>query len=368
MRYLEEFRNPEAALCLAREISDTVTRPWSVMEVCGGQTHSILRNGIDTMLPGCVRLIHGPGCPVCVTPAGLIDKAAAVASMEGVTLCTFGDMLRVPGGRTDLQAARAAGADVRMVYSPIDAVRLAAAEPSREVVFFAVGFETTVPSTATAILQAARLGLCNFSMINAHVRVPPVLHSVLSRPSCGVNGILAAGHVCAVTGYEEYEPIASAYSVPMVVTGFEPVDILQGILMCLRQLESGSCEVENQYARVVRRSGNLQALELISTVFEPADREWRGLGLIPGGGYAFRNEFNGFDAEGRFDTGEPGAGEPEPGACMSARVLTGEILPRECPGFGTECTPEHPLGAPMVSSEGACAAYLRYRGGREQES
>lgn len=361
MKYLDEFRDRSAVEALADRIRSVSTKPWNIMEVCGGQTHSILRNGLDSLLPEGITLIHGPGCPVCVTPPGLIDMASSVSLRNGAILCTFGDMMRVPGNGGDLQSARASGADIRVVISPLDAVRLARAEPSRQVVFFAVGFETTVPVTATAVLQAAGLGAGNFSVINAHVRVPPAIRAILSRPSCRVEGILAAGHVCSVTGYEEYEPMAEEYSTPIVVTGFEAVDILQGLLMCITQLEAGISSVENQYARVVRRAGNPRALELMAEVFEPVDAAWRGMGIISGGGFAIRGKYSLFDARNRFETSLPGVPREECGTCRAAEVLTGEMAPDLCGEFGSGCTPEHPLGAPMVSTEGACAAYYRYR-------
>lgn len=329
------------------------------MEICGGQTHAILKFGIDGLLPETISLIHGPGCPVCVTPVELIDAAIQIASMPGVTFCSFGDMLRVPGSSTDLLSAKAKGADVRMVYSPLDALRLAQKTPEREVVFFAVGFETTAPTTAMAVLEAERCGIKNFSLLVAHVRVPPAVELILSAAERRVQGLLAAGHVCSVMGWTEYEPIAAKYRVPIVVTGFEPVDILQGLLMCVRQLEDGRAEVENQYTRVVRRAGNLHAQELIRSVFEPVPRRWRGIGDIPDSGLALRDSYSTFDAEKRF--GLVKIHKAESFECLSGLVLQGRIKPFECPAFGNRCTPEHPLGATMVSSEGACAAYYRYR-------
>ena len=362
MKILEEYRDPGTVGRLADSIARTVTKPWRLMEVCGGQTHSILEHGIDSLLPSVVRLVHGPGCPFCVTPARMIDTAAGIACRQEAVVCTFGDMLRVPGGATDLMAARSAGGDVRIVYSPMDALSMAMADPSREYVFFAVGFETTVPATATAVLGARSGGTGNFSVLDAHVRVPPAIESILSMPGVSVHGVLAAGHVCAVTGYAEYETMAARHSTPIVVTGFEPVDIMQGILMCCSMLEAGEARVENQYARVVRRDGNPAAMEIARTVFEHADADWRGIGIIPGGGWAFRPEYRDFDAASRFGVApaSPGRGD---GICRAAEVLTGALEPGGCPAFGGECTPASPLGAPMVSSEGACAAFFRYRGG-----
>ena len=366
MKFVDEFRDGAAARRYADAIAAITTRPWTMMEVCGGQTHAILRFGLDSLLPKGVTLIHGPGCPVCVTPLEIIDKALVLAARPGVTFCSFGDMLRVPGSTGDLQGVKAAGGDVRIVYSPLDAVRIAASLPDREVVFFAVGFETTAPANAMAVKQAAALGLRNFSLLVAHVLVPPAMEAILASPRCRVQGFLAAGHVCTVMGYTEYEPIARAYRVPIVVTGFEPLDLLQGIFMCIRQLEAGRAEVENQYARSVRRVGNAEAQRLITEVFEIVPRAWRGIGEIPHSGLGLRAPYTDFDAERRFGLTVPGA--PEPEACISGLILQGVHTPPECSAFGTQCTPDHPLGAPMVSSEGACAAYYRFRGpqaGRE---
>ncbi len=359
MKYVSEYRDRDTALKYADLIKQLVTQKWSIMEVCGGQTHSIVKYGIDQLLPDTVTLIHGPGCPVCVTPVELIDQAVLIASLENVIFCSFGDMLRVPGSSGDLLGAKASGGDVRMVYSPIDAVQLAAGNPEREVVFFAVGIETTAPVTAAAVLQAERLGLGNFSMLVSHVLVPPAIETILSSPDCVVQGFLAAGHVCAVMGYTEYEPVAEKYSVPIVVTGFEPLDILEGIYMCLQQLEQGRTEVENQYLRAVSREGNPAAIELMRRVFEIADRKWRGIGGIQDSGLSLRDSFSKFDAGRKFKVSSYEVEEPE--ICISGEVLRGNKKPHECSAFGTECTPEHPLGAPMVSSEGACAAYYRYR-------
>jgi hydrogenase expression/formation protein HypD len=328
------------------------------MEVCGGQTHTIVRQGIDELLGGAVEMIHGPGCPVCVTPLEQIDRALYLASRPDVIFTSFGDMLRVPGSECDLFAVRARGGTVRVVYSPLDAVELARKHPEKQVVFFAVGFETTAPANAMAVWRAKQLGVRNFSVLVSHVTVPPAMHAILSAPDNRVQGFLAAGHVCAVMGWEEYEPIAARYGVPIVVTGFEPLDILEGILMAVRQLEAGEARVENQYARSVKRDGNVPAQELVRAVFRLADRKWRGIGEIPMSGLALREEYADFDAEVRF--GLSGITANEPTECRSGDVLRGNLKPFECPAFGTLCTPERPLGAPMVSSEGACAAYYNY--------
>jgi hydrogenase expression/formation protein HypD len=359
MKYLDEYRDGGLARQLAREIHRVTTRPWTIMEVCGGQTHAIVKFGIDELLPSQITLIHGPGCPVCVTPLEIIDQALAIAARPGVIFCSFGDMLRVPGSTTDLLSVKAAGGDVRIVYSPLDALKLAEQHPAKEVVFFGVGFETTAPATAIAVYQAAQRGLKNFSLLVSHVLVPPAMEALLSSPNCRVQGFLAAGHVCTVMGFEEYFPIAAQYRVPIVVTGFEPLDILQGILMCVQQLESGRSEVENQYARSVRREGNQLAQQLIRKVFRVVPRKWRGLGEIPQSGLGLSEPYTAFDAEKKFGVAHHVV--QEPAECLSGRVLQGQIKPHECPAFGTRCTPEHPLGATMVSSEGACAAYYRYR-------
>jgi len=359
MKYLDEYRDAEGAHKYAQEIARVTTRPWTLMEMCGGQTHAIVKYGLDELLPKEVTLIHGPGCPVCVTPVELIDKALEIAGRREVIFCSFGDMLRVPGSGTDLLAVKAAGGDVRIVYSPLDAVKLAELNPGREVVFFGVGFETTAPATAMAVFQAARKGLKNFSLLVSHVLVPPAIEALLSSPDCRVQAFLAAGHVCTVMGYEEYLPIAAKYHVPIVVTGFEPMDILQGVLMCLEQLESGRAEVENQYSRSVRKEGNQPAQDLIRQVFQVVPWKWRGIGEIPRSGLGLSPAYAAFDAEHRFGVAELRVEEDS--ECLSGLVLQGKIKPRECPAFGTRCTPEHPLGATMVSSEGACAAYYRYR-------
>lgn len=359
MKFLDEYRDADAARRFAGAIRQAVTRPWTIMEVCGGQTHAIVKFGIDELLPKEVTLVHGPGCPVCVTPLELIDKAIEIAAREGVIFCSFGDMLRVPGSECDLFAVKAAGGDVRIVYSPLDAVKLARENPTREVVFFAVGFETTAPANAMAVWQAAREGLRNFSILVSHVLVPPAMEAILSSPDNRVQGFLAAGHVCTVMGFEEYFPLAQRFRVPIVVTGFEPLDILQGVLMCVRQLESGRAEVENQYTRCVRREGNETAQRLVAEVFRIVPRKWRGVGEIAQSGLGLREAFAEFDAERRFGVATYTA--EESGECISGLILQGVKKPHECPAFGTRCTPEHPLGATMVSSEGACAAYYRYR-------
>ncbi len=358
MKYLDEYRNPEIARRIVEEIRSVTKHPWVIMEVCGGQTHSIIKNGIDQIIPKEIELVHGPGCPVCVTPLEQIDKAIAIASRSDVIFTSFGDMLRVPGSERDLLQVRAAGGDVRFVYSPLDAVRLAQDNPTREVVFFAVGFETTAPATALAAQHARRLGLDNFSLLVAHVLVPPAMEAILSSPANCVQGFLAAGHVCTVMGYEDYFALAKRYRVPIVVTGFEPVDLLEGIWMTVRQLEGGRHAVENQYVRSVRREGNRQAQSAIALVYEICDRPWRGLGVIPRSGLRLRKEYRAFDAEERFAVGSLAVAEPAD--CHSGEVLQGRLRPDECPAFGSRCTPDHPLGAPMVSSEGACAAYWKY--------
>lgn len=360
MKFLDEYRDGEATRALALEITRITTRSWTLMEVCGGQTHAIVKFGIDELLPSQVTLIHGPGCPVCVTPLELIDKALEIAARPEVIFCSFGDMLRVPGSKMDLLSVKAAGGDVRIVYNPVDAVVLAEQNPGRQVVFFGVGFETTAPATAMAVFRAAKKGLKNFSLLVSHVLVPPAMEALLQAPDCRVRGFLAAGHVCTVMGYDEYVPIATKYRVPIIVTGFEPVDILQGILMCIEQLESGRAEVQNQYSRSVRKEGNQPAQRLIREVFEVTPRKWRGVGEIPRSGFGLRAAYADFCAERRF--GLVHLKVEEPSECQSGLVLQGKLKPAACAAFGTRCTPEHPLGATMVSSEGACAAYYRYRG------
>lgn len=359
MKFMDEFRDPALVHRLAQELKRATTRPWTLMEVCGGQTHSIVKNGLDRLLPEGVALVHGPGCPVCVTPGGIIDQALALAETPRVILASFGDMLRVPGNRGNLWSIKAAGGDVRVVYSPTDALALARANPDREVVFFGVGFETTAPAVAQAVLEAAQEKRTNFSVLAAHVLVPPALVALLESPDNRVQGFLAAGHVCAVMGYEEYEPLSARYRVPIVVTGFEPTDILEGVLMTVRQLEEGRHEVENQYARAVRREGSRAAQTLVADVFQRTDRAWRGLGEIPASGLELAPRFASFDAAKKFALKETAANESP--LCESGAVLRGLLRPSECKAFANPCTPENPLGAPMVSSEGACAAYYRYR-------
>ena len=359
MRFVEEFRDGRKAQALGEAIRCKVTRPWTLMEVCGGQTHAIVRFGLDELLPKDLTLVHGPGCPVCVTPVAIIDQALAIAARPEVTFCSFGDMLRVPGSAEDLFSVKSRGGDVRVVYSPLDAVALARQLPERQVVFFAVGFETTAPGNALAVAQAADEGLTNFSILVSHVRVPPAIEALMASPQCRVNAFLAAGHVCSVMGTEEYHPLAARFRVPIVVTAFEPLDLLQGILMAVTQLEEGRAEVENQYSRLVKAGGNRPAQALIQRVFQVVDRTWRGIGPIPASGFALRPEFAAFDASRRFGVEDVGGAESPD--CQSGLVLQGLLKPTQCPAFGTLCTPDHPLGATMVSSEGACAAYYRYR-------
>lgn len=363
MKFLDEFRDREAVRPLVEALQRRTSRPWTLMEVCGGQTHSILRFGIDTLLPPCIRLIHGPGCPVCVTPVAFIDKALAIAARPGVIFCSFGDMLRVPGSGSDLLRVKSQGGDVRIVQSALDALQLALRHPEREVVFFAVGFETTAPANALAAREARRLGLDNFSLLVSQVRVPPALERLLESGAAQVDAFLAAGHVCAVMGIGEYLPIAARYRVPIVVTGFEPVDLLRGILDCVTQLEEGRAEVTNAYERVVPAGGNPAAQELLAEVFQVVDRTWRGLGSIPDSGLALREPYANLDAERRFGVSHLGGTESP--HCRSGQVLQGILRPQDCPAFGVGCNPEHPLGATMVSAEGACAAHYRYRRPRE---
>ncbi|KAA5543710.1 hydrogenase formation protein HypD [Roseiconus nitratireducens] len=364
MRYQQEYRDPAAARKLQHAIAEITTRPWSIMEVCGGQTHTIVRYGIDELLPEKIQLVHGPGCPVCVTPLELIDKAIEIASRDDVIFCSFGDMLRVPGSHRDLFDVKAAGGDVRVVYSPLDALKIADQNPNRTVVFFAVGFETTAPANAMAVWQAKRRHIDNFAVLVSHVLVPPAMEAILSSPTNRVQGFLGAGHVCSVMGYEEYEPLAEKYHLPIVVTGFEPIDLLEGIYRCVRMLEQGRVGVDNQYARAVRRGGSPSARGLMDDVFQVSDRKWRGIGVIPRSGYRLREEYQRFDAEHRFSVEQLQVRESE--TCLSGMILQGTRKPSECPAFGRECTPEHPLGATMVSSEGACAAY--YHHGRFREA
>ena len=358
MRFVDEYRSEESVRKFARAIRGLVTRPWTLMEICGGQTHTLIRFGIDEMLPPSVTMVHGPGCPVCVTPLEMLDRALAIAARPGVIFTSFGDMLRVPGSKTDLLSLKASGADVRMVYSPLDAVEIAKRNAGKEVVFFAVGFETTAPANATAVWQAKKLGICNFSLLVSHVLVPPAMEVILGSPTNRVQGFLAAGHVCTVMGYREYEPIAAKYRIPVVVTGFEPLDLMQGIQMTLKALEEGRVGVENQYARSVTRDGNVKARAILREVFEVCDRPWRGIGVIPQSGWRLRDEYAGHDAVLKFDVGT--ITTEEPSVCIAGQVLQGLKKPGDCAAFGKECTPERPLGAPMVSSEGACAAYYNY--------
>jgi len=364
VKYLDEYRDGRIAKTLLEEIDRAVTRPWVVMEVCGGQTHSIVKHGLDRLLPDRVELVHGPGCPVCVTALETIDRAHAIAARPDVIFCSFGDMLRVPGSRGDLLSLRGRGADVRVVYAPLDCLAIARAHPDRRVVFFGIGFETTAPANALAVLRARTEGIRNFSMLVSHVLVPPALTAILDSPECRVQAFLGPGHVCAVMGYADYEPIAERWRVPIVVTGFEPVDLLQGVLMAVRQLEAGRAVVENQYSRILGREGNPAARALVAEVFEVTDRKWRGIGAIPRSGYRLRDAFRAHDAEALFDAADIAVAEPA--VCISGRILRGVAKPPDCAAFGSACTPEHPLGATMVSSEGACAAYYGY--GRHRDA
>ena len=359
MKYVDEYRDAEAAQHFAEAIRRITTRSWTLMEICGGQTHAIVKFGVDELLPPQITLLHGPGCPVCVTPIELIDKATEIATRPDVIFTSFGDMLRVPGTHADLLACKASGADVRMVYSPLDALKLAQANPERHIVFFAVGFETTAPANAMVVYLAQKKGIKNFSMLVSHVLVPPAVEALLSSPRNRVQGFLAAGHVCTVVGYTEYEPLAQKYKIPFVVTGFEPLDILQGIYMTVKQLEEGRAEVENQYVRAVHRHGNEGAQQIMREVFTVVHRKWRGIGEIPRSGLGLNALYAEFDAEKHFGVADYHAEESS--ECLSGLVLQGEKRPHECPAFGVRCTPEHPLGATMVSTEGACAAYYRYR-------
>jgi hydrogenase expression/formation protein HypD len=358
MKFLSEYRNQELAMRILGEIRTVVTRPWTIMEVCGGQTHSLVKNGILELLPQEVTMVHGPGCPVCVTPLDLIDKAVYLSEECGVILCSYGDMLRVPGSEKSLLEAKAGGADVRILYSPLEAVKLARLNPEREVVFFAVGFETTAPANALSVVQAHRLGVTNYSLLVSHVLVPPAMAAVMEDEHSRIHAFLAAGHVCTIMGISEYQLLVDRYQIPIVVTGFEPVDLLHGILMTITQLENDECRLENQYSRVVRTEGNPQAISVIHEVFRVDDRDWRGIGTIPFSGYELREEFADFDAEVKFQISIPKTEENQ--ACIAGQILKGIKKPNECPQFGSCCTPENPLGAPMVSSEGACAAYFHY--------
>jgi len=359
MKFLDEYRDPKLARQLSQEIHKITTRPHVLMEVCGGQTHAIVKYGIDQLIPQEIKLVHGPGCPVCVTPLGIIDNALQIAARPDVIFCSFGDMLRVPGSKKNLLSVKADGGDVRIVYSPLDALKIAKNNPEKQVVFFAVGFETTAPANAMAVYQARAQKISNFSILVSHVLVPPAMEAILSSENNRIQGFLAAGHVCTVMGYTEYVPIALKYQVPIVVTGFEPLDILQGIYMCVKQLEEGRHEVENQYVRSVSKKGNEHARQTVEDVFCIVPRKWRGVGEIPQSGLQLRKEYELFDAEKRFDSLQVQVEESS--ECVSGQILQGLKNPQECLAFGTTCNPEHPLGATMVSSEGACSAYYRYR-------
>lgn len=358
MKYLSEYRSPELVDYFLKEIKRTVTKPWVIMEVCGGQTHSLVKNGLLNLLPGQVRMVHGPGCPVCVTPLNLIDKAVYLAEEKKVILCSFGDMIRVPGSKKSLLDAKANGADIRILYSPLEAVKIAAENPDKEVVFFAVGFETTAPANALSVIHAKRQRLKNYSILTSHVLVPPAMEAIINDDDNIVQGFLAAGHVCTIMGLSEYYPIVEKHKIPMVVTGFEPVDLLQGIAMLVAQLEKGEYKLENQYSRVVEEGGNPAAQKMIDDVFESSDREWRGIGTIPGSGFELREDFSAYDANKKFRVNIAKAEENKD--CIAGHVLRGLKKPHECSEFGKRCTPANPLGAPMVSSEGACAAYYHY--------
>lgn len=360
MKYLSEYRDPELVQRFAKELHNITTRPWTIMEICGGQTHSLVKNGLLEMLPKEITMVHGPGCPVCVTPIGIIDEAVFLSEQSNVILCSFGDMLRVPGTKKSLLEAKAEGADVRILYSPLEAVTLARQNPDKEVVFFAVGFETTAPANALSVVQAAKMNVYNYSILASHVLVPPAMEAILGDPENKIDAFLAAGHVCSIMGMDEYYPVAEKYQTPIVVTGFEPVDLLQGILMAVHQLEKGIYEVENQYVRAVQREGNQMAQHTIHEVFAIADRSWRGIGQIPKSGYELNEHYKQFNARIKFNLGETAIdGTNE---CISGEIMKGLKKPFQCPHFGKKCNPEHPLGAPMVSSEGACAAYYHYQG------
>jgi len=357
MKYLTEYRNLEATQQVIRQIEKAVTHPWKIMEICGGQTHSLVRNGLLELLPEDIQMIHGPGCPVCVTPMQLIDLAVELMQ-RGVILCSFGDMVRVPGSTISLQEAKSRGGDLRILYSPLEAIRIAKENPDREVVFFAVGFETTAPANALSVLQAEKEGLTNYSILVSHVLVPPAMEGILDDPFCAIDAFLGAGHVCAIMGYRQYHPIAEKYKIPIVVTGFEPLDLVQGIYRAVLQLERGEYRVENQYARAVSEAGNTAAQKVIHQVFEVADRQWRGIGTIPESGYALKEAYSAYDAGKRFRLQEERP--QDTGECIAGAILKGKKKPHECPHFGKKCTPRNPLGAPMVSSEGACAAYYHF--------
>ena len=358
MKYLTEFRNPELAKKVLKEIKNTVTRPWKIMEVCGGQTHSLVKNGILTVLPKEITMLHGPGCPVCVTPLHLIDKAVYLALKKGVILCSFGDMVRVPGSDKSLLEAKASGADVRILYSPLEAVNIARDNPDKEVVFFAVGFETTAPSNALSVLHAQKQRLTNYSILTSHVLVPPAISALMEDPEAQIDAFLAAGHVCSIMGYWEYLPLAEKYKIPIVVTGFEPLDLLLGILAAVKQLEEGRHEVENEYARMVHKEGNKEAQNIVNRIFETGDQMWRGIGTIPGSGWHLKKEFATYDANRKFTIELEKVNENA--ECIAGDIMKGIKKPYQCPQFGKGCTPQNPLGAPMVSSEGACAAYYNF--------
>ena len=358
MKYVSEFRSPEIVDALLKEIKETVKGNWNIMEVCGGQTHSLVKNGLLNMLPSNIQMIHGPGCPVCVTPVSLIDKAVHLAMDKNVILCSFGDMIRVPGSGMSLLEAKSKGGDVRILYSPLEAVKIAQQNPDREVVFFAVGFETTAPANALSVVHAHREGVKNYSILTSHVLVPPAMEAIMSDDDCRVHGFLAAGHVCTIMGISEYYPLVEKYKIPIVVTGFEPVDLLEGILMTVKQLENGEYKLENQYTRVVEEEGNKNAIATIDKIFEVTDREWRGIGNIPFSGYQVKEDYSAYDANKKFNIDIAEAHEDP--TCLSGDVMKGKIKPYQCPNFGTKCTPTKPLGAPMVSSEGACAAYYHF--------
>ncbi len=359
MKFLEEYRDPVLAHSLIDELHKITAHHWNIMEICGGQTHGLLKNGITEAIPSKINMIHGPGCPVCVTPISVIDQAIALSNKEHVTLCSFGDMLRVPGSSSSLLETKAKGADIRMVYSPLDAVQIAIQNPNREVIFLAVGFETTAPANALSVIQAKNQNLKNYSILASHVTVPPAIEALLTDEECKIDGFLAAGHVCTIMGVSEYKPLITKYKIPIVVTGFEPVDLLQGILMVVRQLENGEAKLENQYERIAHSEGNLTAIKAIQEVFQISDREWRGIGTLPKSGYVIKDTYAAFDASRKFGVLIPSLSKTS--NCIAGQILKGVKKPHHCPEFGKRCTPEHPLGAPMVSSEGACAAYFHYQ-------
>jgi len=358
MKHLTEYRNPELAKKVLKEIENTVTKPWKIMEVCGGQTHSLVKNGILSVLPSKIQMLHGPGCPVCVTPLHLIDKAIYLAEEKGVILCSFGDMLRVPGSQKSLLEVKAKGADVRVLYSPLEAVQIAKKNPDKEVVFFAVGFETTAPSNALSVMHAEKLGLTNYSILNSHVLVPPAITALMEDPEAEIDAFLAAGHVCSIMGYWQYPELAEKYKIPIVVTGFEPLDMLNGILAAVKQLEAGKYKVENQYTRIVKEEGNLEAQKIINAVYQDGDQMWRGIGTIPNSGWHIKKEYQAYDANLKFQIKIEEV--PENEICIAGAIMKGIKKPNACPAFGKSCTPQNPLGAPMVSSEGACAAYYNF--------